>query len=226
MNIAEKLTLLNTIKNNIKAAIEAKGVDVSASTPFSGYAEKISEIGSGQQPSKWICKSGNGVLNSGYEYSVVGGIDSEGDWIKIEPLTHVGTVTLKIDVADTSSLDGTIMGDASGQLSSGDDYSYFCIASNKWTWVSKSYGSSAITIQGETVEADKSYSLLFEFDEDGDFTVTDTATNEVVLQGQNTAPFTLLLMTRFNGSPMNPNPSCIIDLSQSYFNVSVVPLGG
>lgn len=43
MSIAEKLTQLNTVKENIKSAIEQKGVTV-GSAPFTQYPAKILEI--------------------------------------------------------------------------------------------------------------------------------------------------------------------------------------
>lgn len=43
MSIAEKLTQLNTVKDNIKSAIEQKGVTV-GSAPFTQYPAKILEI--------------------------------------------------------------------------------------------------------------------------------------------------------------------------------------
>jgi len=46
MTIADSLTLLNTTKNAIKTAIEAKGVTV-GSVPFSQYATKIGNISTG-----------------------------------------------------------------------------------------------------------------------------------------------------------------------------------
>lgn len=46
MSIAEKLTQLNTVKQNIKSAIEQKGVTV-GSAPFTQYPAKILEIETG-----------------------------------------------------------------------------------------------------------------------------------------------------------------------------------
>lgn len=42
--IADKLSNLNTIKNNIKNAIMQKGVNVAESDTFASYAQKIAEI--------------------------------------------------------------------------------------------------------------------------------------------------------------------------------------
>lgn len=51
MSIASKLLELDDVKNDIKTAIEAKGVSLTA-VPFTGYAAKISDItgGSGPEP--------------------------------------------------------------------------------------------------------------------------------------------------------------------------------
>lgn len=46
MSIAEKLIQLNTVKRNIKSAIEQKGVTV-GSAPFTQYPAKILEIETG-----------------------------------------------------------------------------------------------------------------------------------------------------------------------------------
>lgn len=54
MTIADSLTLLNSTKTAIKAAIEDKGVTV-GSIPFAGYPDKIAEIsgGGGSVPLEW-----------------------------------------------------------------------------------------------------------------------------------------------------------------------------
>jgi surface protein len=53
MTIADSLTLLNSTKNAIKAAIEDQGVTVGAA-PFSNYADKIAEIeGGGSFTGEW-----------------------------------------------------------------------------------------------------------------------------------------------------------------------------
>ena len=46
MTVADKLLQLNQVKQDIKAAIENKGVDLTGVT-FADYANKISDISSG-----------------------------------------------------------------------------------------------------------------------------------------------------------------------------------
>lgn len=50
MNIAEKLEKINTIKNEIRSAIESKSVVISKTTPFEQYPEKINEIDNTASP--------------------------------------------------------------------------------------------------------------------------------------------------------------------------------
>ena len=52
--IADKLTNLNTIKNNIKNAIVQKGVDVSDADTFASYAQKIAEISTQSQDTQQL----------------------------------------------------------------------------------------------------------------------------------------------------------------------------
>lgn len=47
MSVADKITQLNGIKNDIKQAIIDKGVEVTSETPFTDYANKIGEISGG-----------------------------------------------------------------------------------------------------------------------------------------------------------------------------------
>lgn len=137
MTIADKITTLNGIKQDIKAAIEAKGVTV-GSVPFGDYDTKISEITGGgggipypplviptwNRPADWltmptITSTENKVAilvavfpNGGQPNKVALSIDTIGftvDWGDGDVTTHSGSTYAEhtYDFTD-SALDGTL----------------------------------------------------------------------------------------------------------------------
>jgi hypothetical protein len=64
MSIASEITRIQSAKNSIKAAIEAKGVTVPASASIDTYADYVSQISCGGGSYKWVATYTGGITSS------------------------------------------------------------------------------------------------------------------------------------------------------------------
>lgn len=102
MSIADKITQLNGIKNDIKQAIIDKGVEVTSETPFTDYANKIGEI------------SGGGgkidVAAIGAKYAYCNSISANVDFSKCTNFDHMFEGSTIEDFSMVDSGNATSMG--------------------------------------------------------------------------------------------------------------------